>query len=295
VNTHLNLTEGFHSWIHMHGITMLPALHGKLDVNLSGWDGGSIMGFLDTETSSLVYALDDDLMTTELYRYFCFLFTWPGLTDAEERMLYTPGYHAQMIGRAYESMAAEFAPYKSYRMENKAEYFYLDSQCLRMTINMLTVARSHLEVRAPFWDYDLIDTIYAFKPDLRANKILYRDIITRETPRLALIPYDREEYLPSVNPILHNPHKTTLRILRRLRLHPERPTLYADYENYLRQDLRQWAEDLLYDPRTESRGIFSPSFVRSLLHLHMSGTKLWTIGKVASLITLEMVLRRYFD
>jgi asparagine synthase (glutamine-hydrolysing) len=79
------------------------------------------------------------------------------------------------------------------------------------------------------------------------------------------------------------------------RIFPERTTLYADYENYLREELRDWAEEILYDRRTVERGIFNPTFVRTLMGRHLSGKEQWTIGKIAPIITYEMMLRRLYD
>jgi asparagine synthase (glutamine-hydrolysing) len=75
----------------------------------------------------------------------------------------------------------------------------------------------------------------------------------------------------------------------------ERSTLYVDYENYLRGELRDWAENMLYDQRTVERGLFNPSFVRTLMNRHMSGAEEWTIGKIAPIMTYEMMLRRLYD
>ena len=80
-----------------------------------------------------------------------------------------------------------------------------------------------------------------------------------------------------------------------MKIFPELHPLYADYENYLRNELREWAEDILYDRRTTERGIFEPSFLHSLMERHLSNLEEWTIGKIAPLITYEMMLRRYFD
>ena len=46
LNLHLELTEGFHSWIHMHGISGLPLARKVMDLNLTGWDGGTVIGAL---------------------------------------------------------------------------------------------------------------------------------------------------------------------------------------------------------------------------------------------------------
>lgn len=71
--------------------------------------------------------------------------------------------------------------------------------------------------------------------------------------------------------------------------------LYADYESYLRNELREWAEGILYDRRTAERGIFDPSFLRTLMQRHLSNLEEWTIGKIAPLMTYEMMLRRFYD
>jgi len=76
---------------------------------------------------------------------------------------------------------------------------------------------------------------------------------------------------------------------------PELHTLYADYENYLRSDLREWGESILFDERTLGRGIFSPAFLRSIGARHQSGQEMHTIGKIAPIMTYEMMLRRLHD
>jgi asparagine synthase (glutamine-hydrolysing) len=76
---------------------------------------------------------------------------------------------------------------------------------------------------------------------------------------------------------------------------PQRATLYADYEGYLRADLKEWGESVLFDERTLSRGIFAPQFLRSIWARHQSGRELHTIGKIAPIMTYEMMLRRLYD
>ncbi|HSL87308.1 MAG TPA: hypothetical protein VK861_10275, partial [Bacteroidales bacterium] len=44
-------------------------------------------------------------------------------------------------------------------------------------------------------------------------------------------------------------------------------------------------------PRTLDRGIFESEGLQSLFNRHQSGHEEWTIGKVAPLITFEMMLR----
>lgn len=132
------------------------------------------------------------------------------------------------------------------------------------------------------------------------NRKLFRHVIQRETPKLAYIPYDRDEFLPTTRPLVRGVHAGVVKVKRRINRHvkkifPERNTLYADYESYLRNELREWAEGILYDRRTAARGIFDPSFLRTLMQRHLSNLEEWTIGKIAPLITYEMMLRRFYD
>ncbi len=296
LDLHLALTEGFHSWIHMHGIHMLPTLREEMDVNLTGWDGGTVMGHSDHINPIYNRPVDKWSIIEESFARFNQSYTWPGLTEASERALYTPAFAQQMAGRAFDSMASEFERYwTEFRKHYAAEYFYLDNHCMRLTQHMVTTGRSHIEFRFPFWDYQLIDFMYSLRPEIRGHQILYRHVITRRTPQLARIPYDKQEFLPSVQQPLHNLHALSVRARRRLKLFPQRPWLYADYENYLRRDLQTWAEGILFDKRTQERGIFDPLYVRSLFDRHLAGQEPWMLGKIAPLITFEMMLRQLFD
>jgi len=292
---HFALTEGFHSWVHMHGISMLPALREVLDVNLTGWDGGTVMGHPDSANPMLNRPPDDTTLTALVFDGLTRQYTWPGLTESEERLLFAAPYRPRLVGRAFESFTTAFAGYARYRLDNRAEYFYVRNHCARLTQNMVTFMRSHIEVRCPFWDPPLLDLMYGIRHELRWNRQLYRTLLTRELPRMARIPYDKDERLPTTTPWLRHPHTLAGKITRTLGLWAARPSLYADYEHYLRHELRAWAEDLVLDPSARTREYLDAGFVASLMRRHAAGHELWTIGKVASIITLEMVLRDFFD
>jgi hypothetical protein len=54
-------------------------------------------------------------------------------------------------------------------------------------------------------------------------------------------------------------------------------------------------KDLLLSERARSRGIFDPTSVQQLVDMHLSGKTTNTIGKIAPLMTLEMMMRRFAD
>jgi len=296
---HVALTEGFHSWIHAHGITTLAQARQLIDVNLTGWDGGTVMGHSDSIEPLQMHAVDDIALTQRMLYLFNQEYTWPSLLEGEENLLYAEPIRPQMRGLAFDAFREEMAPYLHCRPDVRGEYFYVRNHCRRLTQNMITFARSHIEVRFPFVDYDLFDFLYSLPALVRGHRALYLALIQRETPRLAYIPYDHDEFLPTTKPI-REAHAALVKLKRRVnrrwgRLFPERATLYADYEGYLRDDLRVWAEGILYDRRTIERGLFDPAYVRTLMQRHLSGQEQWTIGKIAPLITYEMMLRALHD
>ncbi len=297
---HLELTEGQHSWIHSHGISTLGAARQWMDVNLTGWDGGTIMGHPAMLEESLTHAVDDLALVNRLFYLFNQKYTWPSITEAEERLLYGTTYRRELIGRALESFREEIEPYLPMRPDLRAEFFFLRNHCLRLTHNMVTFQRSHFEVRFPFFDYDLFDFLYSIPAEVRGPRRLYRTVMETEMPSLARIPYDHDELPPTTRPLLRGAHAFGVKVRRNFNRYvrpwfPERSTLYADYENYLHHDLRRWAEAILFDKRTAERGFFDTVFLRSLVDRHHSGLESAMVGKIAPIITYEMMLRRFVD
>jgi asparagine synthase (glutamine-hydrolysing) len=300
VDLHLDLTEGLHSWIHAHGISTLPQARRLIDVNLTGWDGGTVMGHPDSIEPLQISAVDDAALITRLFYLFNQKYTWPSVTEAEEHLLYCEPIRRKVQGLAFDSFRTEMSRYLDYRSDVRGEYFYIRNHCSRLTHNLITFTRSHIEVRFPFFDYDLFEFLYSLPALVRGHRTLYRAVIQQETPRLAYIPYDHDEFLPTTRPLVRGVHALAIKLKRRFNQHlwslfPERYTLYADYENYLRGELRDWAEDILFDRRTAERGIFNPAFLRTLMDRHLSGLEEWTIGKIAPILTYEMMCRKFCD
>jgi asparagine synthase (glutamine-hydrolysing) len=297
---HLDLTEGFHSWIHAHGMSVLPQARQLMDVNLTGWDGGTVMGHQDNIEPLQLYPVDEMALATRVFYMFNQKNTWPSIEEAEEGFLYGEPIRNQMRGLAFDSFRAELSGFLHYRPDVRAEYFYIRNHCSRLTHNFVTFTRSHVEVRFPFFDYALFDFLYSLPATIRGHRTLYRALIQRELPRLAYIPYDHDEMLPTSRSLIRNIHALGVKLKHRFNRHmwpifPQQHTLYADYEDYLRGELREWAENILYSQRTAERGIFNPAFLRTLMRRHLSGLEEWTIGKIAPAITYELMLRKFYD
>jgi asparagine synthase (glutamine-hydrolysing) len=304
---HLRLTEGQHSWMHAHGMSTLPKASSLIDVNLSGWDGGTTMGGrIDEYTTDAYYrhAPDEASFCQRLYEGFCRVFTWPGFNDSQAALLFGGTGHESLIGLARDSFAETLLRTAHYPTPYRADYFYLLQHVRRSTQNMIVFQRSAIEVRCPFFDYDLMSFLYSLPERYRASTDLHHAVITQRMPALALVPNEKTDQLPHSNALIRNAHRSLQRAKRGVNrvaghvarpIFPTRPRLYADYETYLRTDLRSWAESILFDHRTTERGLFNPKVVRDLWQRHVQGNELWTIGTIAPLMAIEMTTRLLID
>jgi asparagine synthase (glutamine-hydrolysing) len=301
--SHIALTEGQHGWHHLHGMTTLDAAEQRSDVNLTGWGGGSLLAghLLDNDLHGRRQpgaVEEDEAVLNRLYAAFCQRFTWPGLTDAEATRVLRRHAGVPLDGLAYQSLADSFAGTRGFAGDLRPDFFYTLQHDRRSTLNLVVFQRAAIEVRCPYFDYDLIDYVYGLPPVVRLDRRLRWLVMERRMPHLSRIPHDRDWRLPmtrSLRTVHHLGRAAIARLSPWLPVSPLPDTLYADYEEYLRTDLREWAEDLLLSPRACDRGLFDPDAVRGLWNRHLSGHELWTIGKVAPIMTIELVMRALVD
>ena len=293
---HLELTEGAHSWIHAHGMSILHQVRQLIDVNLSGIAGaiGSILA-----KPSIAYAPDREALLNNLFLFYTQQHTWPGLTEAEARNLYTDHYRTMLDGLAFASLQAELARFDYLDISLQGLIFNLVNRDRRLIFNLIVFKNSHFENRCPFYDYQFVEWAACLPVEQKIDKQFHYAVIKRAAPRLTLIPRDKDFRLPTDNQLVRGVHAVYDRLTQMLGKqlgfgHPKL-TLYADYEHYLRHELRDWAEAILFDKRTLSRGIFRLEALRSLMDRHLAGHEQWTIGKIAPIMTYEMMLRRFYD
>lgn len=295
---HLELTEGFHSWIHAHGISILGDARRLIEVNLTGLGGGQ--SYVDWEDPTLLGAQDDLAFSGRLFQLLSQSTTWPSIDEAEEKALYSPHLAPQLRDRAFESFRCELENYRHLPPLQRAAYFALCNPDRRLFQYYTVFQRSHVELRFPFFDRSYFEFVYALPPDMLYHRRLRRAIILKRMRPLARVPYDKDD-LPITNGkfswlTARLIHKSKALMNRRFpRAFPPRATLYADYENWLRGELRDWGEDLLLSERTLQREIFNPDMLRSLWRRHQSGLEVNFIGKIAPLMSYEMMLRRFYD
>lgn len=293
---HLTLTEGFHSWIHAHGISILSQTRQLMEVNLTGLGGGLI----DWEDMPLLGAQNEMAFMLRLYELMSQKTSWPSLTDAEERALYTPAMQSKMGGLAYDSMREELANYENLPFEKRAAAFSICNADRRMYQYYTVFHRAYIEQRFPFFDYAYLDFVQAVPVQYLFKRQMRRTLILKFMPELAGVPYDKDDLPITGGGIKRVGAKLAKRAKRYTNrrfkgLFSQHTTLYADYENWLRGDLYDWGAELMLGHCTQERGIFNPLFMQALWERHQSGLEVNIIGKLAPLMTWEMLARRFLD
>lgn len=301
VDLHLMTTEGHTSFIHAHSANTLRPARQLIDVNLTGFNGDQLLGGRGLQLARpAVESLDEMAFLAHTYQHLTHDFSWPGLTEAEERLLYTDAIYPHMRDRAFESLRQELAPYSRFAPPRRWDFFTAIHQGTRLSNLNLVFQRAFFEARYPFCDYRLQDFVYAMPFEFRLHDRLYLAVLNREIPKVTWVPRDSNHQLLTDRKLIRKAHsllhKTRQRLNRYIPAIGHRyQSLHGDPEDWLRDDLRDWASDILFDRRTLDRGIVNPTFLRSIFDRHMSGREQWTIGKIAPIITFEMMMRAFFD
>jgi asparagine synthase (glutamine-hydrolysing) len=227
-------------------------------------------------------------------------FVWPGITEAEEGLLYTDAFYPQVRDLAFESLRHELSAFAKFPPAKRLDYFATIYQGIRLSHLNDVYQHAFFEARYPFCDYTLVGFVHSMPIEFRLEDRLYLAVINREIPQVTWVPRDSDNTLLTDQKLIRILHsllqKTKHRINRHvLPIFPEWRAFHSAPEEWLRNDLRDWAANILLNPRTLERGILNPAFVRSIFDRHMAGHEIWTIGKIAPLITFEMMMRRYFD
>jgi asparagine synthase (glutamine-hydrolysing) len=221
-------------------------------------------------------------------------YCWPGINEGEEKLLFTDLYYEQIRDRAFSSLQSALRRYEGAEYISRLTYFDIENQSTRLTNLNTLYQRAYFEARYPFCDYALVEFVLALPFHFRVSNRLYLSVITKSCPEVTWVPRDKDNLLPTSRTLIRQGHALLHRVYARL-VNRGLFTLHNDPEGWLRNDLRGWAEDLLFDQRTLERGIFNPAYIQSIYRRHISGKEIHTIGKIAPIMTYEMMLRRFYD
>lgn len=176
----------------MHGINMLSDAREHIDVNLSGL-GDLLWTQPNFTPRHLVHAPDDLAFTAIFFDLYTQKYTWPGLTNAEQALLYHPDYAPRVRSLALDSFMHELELYAHLPYAQRANAFNLVNHFLRYIFYSGVLGRSHVEFRFPYFDVDLISFCFWFPYELGYDRRLQKAILINEMPALSRVPTADDE------------------------------------------------------------------------------------------------------
>lgn len=290
---HLALAEANHSWIHSHGLNVADLIRGVMNVNYSGFAGD-----LGNNDLSLYYPPDAMAFQCRLFDLMCADFTWPSVSESEVRNAFLPPYAESVQQLAWQSVGNEIYNAGEIPFSLKASAMCL-SYDMRMYFQYVVCHRAFFEERLPFLDYDYFDFTLSLPPEFEYNRRFRKSMIVHSAPELARVPHAKDDL-----PITGNWRRSVAKIALKGRWLLNQkfggrftfPSIfYADYEGWLRNELKNWAETILFGKEMRKRAIFNLDYLKSIWGRLQSGREDNLIGKIAPFMSYEMMIQALVD
>lgn len=177
------ICEGMASVLHGHIMMILSVIKQRSDVVLDGLSGDMIFG--SHLSSSMVHSpMPDDCADWLLNHKYNSSFT-----VTELKLLVVDKRLLECLCFLGDAIKGRVGLCQSNLWANVADYLNFRERQRRFILNGNTLLRSAVEVRTPFYDYDLMDFALSLPPRFRLNKCLYKDALRDLFPHLRDIPH----------------------------------------------------------------------------------------------------------
>jgi asparagine synthase (glutamine-hydrolysing) len=291
----IRLTDGLQNCIHMHSLATLEKVTDIAELIYKGFAGDVLMGF--GHSRDHLANINRDVIAQYSFNLYqkhdAILFNFEQVNE-----LFSDDKYSQVNGAAYEIFRNVLVESDALMGADRVHYFYLRYRIPRMTLNGVELVRSRAWVRMPFCDRDLVEYMLTVPAGYRFERYLMEKAFIQAFPGLAKVPYTSTG-LPLYTGMRSLLMQGDQHLRWYLRNHGlpwvpvKRKTQYADYNGWMRTELRKWVEDILLDKVTLSRGYFKPETVRKLVSEHMNGTN--HAPRLGALISLELWHRMFID
>ncbi|MEW6116824.1 MAG: asparagine synthase-related protein [Nitrospirota bacterium] len=295
--TGIERTEDLINCNQFHGISVYDEIALHVDTLATGSVGEDIFGHFNKDPESAFWGRG--FTVDRYYDMKCIT------TDEELGQLLAPPYSKVLQQVARARFHKDFGKYQSAHVTHRVDYWGMRQQQRRVFTRLSSLFPDNLVYCPFFFDNDLIDFVQKIPPSLRwGERSLYRRMLTRTAPDLAALPATTTNGLPLTATHRQMSRHEKMMHLRRGIAHMTRGLLpcayqsfYVDYDAWLRKDLREWAETVVFDPLTMSRGYWNPAAVRKLWDDHQRGYGPLRLmaAKLTSIVSFELWCRLYLD
>ncbi len=285
------VTEGMGNTFDMHFLAHLHIIAG-VDVVLNGFAGDAVLGetFLRPQWSTPMSPAE--LAENLFHRYNRFLKE----SELAEAMPAARDFCAEDFPLSI--FKRQFEELRHLRTPDAAHRYLFDNHVRRKTAMGTVLMRQAAESAACFYDYDFNDLIRRIPTELRANHRTYRAMLRSVFPNVAAIPW-QTTLLPPLAPewqVLAS--KVVRRASAKLEAWtgwrgPTRRQPPALFAERLRDELRDWMDDLIHDAYPIPDALLLPDFRRRVWREHLDGqdrTRL--LGAIVPILGLSKLVQR---
>jgi len=285
----VNITDGMISFLHSVGNMMLESIRDYTDVCLDG-----MQPFGSFFNPFAIFKSKEKLLIAD--------YLFQPISTNLAKSLFIDSYYKKIKNYPKEIIQNVSQKCKSKTASSIIDYC-IATQYVRRFVNYGNlVKRTHVEVRSPFFDNDLVDFIIDTPPQERRYQYLYTRTFLRLFPQLSKIPWEKTGLpIDATNTFL----KMTLHLIRKhlkkkIGMVGNKPTnskhlkagpinLFIKYAQWSRENenLISFIRSILLDRKTYSRNFLNVKAVEGVLEEHIKG-KYNHIEIISRLLTFEL-------
>ena len=179
------------------------------------------------------------------------------------------------------------------------EFFHLKTSSPRYGFSGLKNLREFVEVRSPFYDYNLFDFALSMPFKYRFLRRFYSRALAELVPKCADIKSTNFYLPPSTGELaLYIAYLKNKLMFYYDKLSPSRRKRHSkltfNYNHALRKPCREFAVKLLLSDRALDRGIFRRDFIYESVNDHLTGRQNLT-RRLGYMISIELFFRLFID
>lgn len=283
-------TDGMDNCTNFAGIELHSKVGEKWRIVLNGSGGNELWGGISPGLLKFLFIQDKKKLTEAFFRKMS-----TGFSEASCPELFQPGFYVKIKGAAYDSFMESLSRAPDQSPLGKIYHFYRHEKTRRGTLMGLVMDSDQIEYRLPFFDYDLFDFILTIPNKLRVLAQFKRRLIVRKFPRMAFIPYQRtglsvDASLISI--LFRRFGNRFVSFFQKGGLLADRGCV--DNAGWLRNELQDFVNSTLLNPKALDRGYFKPEYIRRLVERHLSGKQNFS-SQLGLLLTFELWNRLFID
>jgi asparagine synthase (glutamine-hydrolysing) len=300
------LTDGMVNCVHFWWISLLQRVRKDVDVMFHGHGQDILLGTYFYRLRSAAVHLDNELLKAEGDALTLLFYKKLNSLIPEEIMpsFFSETYYQKIRNVPFKLFKKALEEVKSANVLNKIDCFYLRSMARDYWSVMML--RNFVEDRVVGFDSDFFEFAIGIPPRLRSRTNLYYKFITKLSPEMAKIPYQKTGVSPRLPILVHRigfaikgGYKTLARMLKqktRGMISLPLKMGYPDIDEWIRKDKKteEYFRSVLLDERTLSRGYFNREFIARMINEHKNRSRNWGI-QLCALLTFELWNRFFID